>query len=153
MTSPAFEADRPIPPRFAAEGENISPPLAWQGAPESTRAFVVLVEDPAVERDPPFVHWILANVPAEVTELAQGVPGAPKLRLPEDALQGVNSKGSTGWTGMHPPADDPPHPYHVQVFALDGKLDLPPGAGRTEVLAAMEGRVLAAGQLVGTYGR
>ena len=73
--------------------------------------------------------------------------------LPEGARQGANDQGSTGWFGMRPPLGDPAHPYHFQVFALDTRLDLPAGAGRAELLGAMEGHVLAAGEVVGTYAR
>ncbi len=103
--------------------------------------------------DPPFVHWQLYNIPPDVLMLEEGLPGAPKLKKPEGALQAATDRGSFGYVGPQPPVGDPAHRYHVQVFALDTLLDLPFGASRAELLAAMRGRVLAQGELVSTFQR
>ena len=153
VTSPAFAEGQPIPDAHAAEHENASPPLDWAEGPEGTQSYAILVEDPDVAKEPPFVHWLIWNIPADVTDLREGIPGTPALPLPEGARQGANDQGSTGWFGMRPPLGDPAHPYHFQVFALDTRLDLPAGAGRAELLGAMQGHVLAAGEVVGTYAR
>lgn len=153
MISPAFEDGTPIPAMYAAEQQNISPPLDWADGPEGTQSYVLMVEDPDVPQDPPFVHWLVYEIPADVTELREAVPGTPQLPLPEGAKQGANHHGSTGWYGMRPPAGDPAHGYHFQVFALDTTLDLPHGAGRAELLEAMRGHVLSAGKIVGTFAR
>jgi Raf kinase inhibitor-like YbhB/YbcL family protein len=113
----------------------------------------VMMEDPDVGHDPPFVHWTIYDLPPDVTELREGVPGQPRLLLPDGALQGRNDRGSIGYFGMRPPKGDPAHHYHVQVFALDTKLGLPHGASRTQLLDAMSGHVLGKGELVGTYKR
>lgn len=151
VTSAAFADGQPIPDAHAAEHENVSPPLDWAEGPEGTQSYVVIAEDPDVPKEPPFVHWLVWDIPAEVTNLREGIPGTPALPLPEGAKQGVNDHGSVGWFGMRPPVGDPPHPYHFQVFALDTRLDLPPGAGRAELLEAMRVHVLAAGEVTGTY--
>lgn len=150
VTSAALDDGAAIPARFAAEHQDFSPPLAWSEGPEGTRSYVVLVEDP--EAPPhPFAHWVAYDIPAEVTDLREGLPSAPKLEGPVEALQGRNSYGSVGWRGMRPPAGET-HPYHFQVFAIDRpSLELPPGASSSEVLDAIRGHVLAAGELVGTY--
>ena len=153
VTSPAFADGAPIPDEHAAEGQNVSPALRWTEGPGGTMSYAVLVEDPDVAMDPPFVHWQLYNVPVGVTALEEGLPGAPKLDVPSGALQGGNDYGSLGYYGPRPPMPDPAHRYHVQVFALDQMLDLPHGASRAEVLDAMRGHVLAHGTLVGTYER
>lgn len=153
VTSSAFAAGTRIPGRYGAEGENISPPLAWERVPEGTVSFVVLMEDPDVATDPPFVHWSVYNLPADVAALDEGVPGLPRLQLPEGALQGRNDRGSVGYFGPRPPADDPAHEYHFQIFALDTTLDLLHGATRAELLDAMNGHVLAQGEVVGTFER
>ena len=154
LSSPAFADGEPIPKDFAAQGQNLSPPLRWEAGPEGTAAWVVLVEDPdAPVPAPPFVHWVAYDLPPDVTELREGVPGAPRLDVPAGALQGPNDRGSIGWFGPLPPVGDPAHRYHFQVFALDRTLDLPHGSTREEVLDAMRGHVLAAGELVGTYER
>ncbi|WP_420458764.1 YbhB/YbcL family Raf kinase inhibitor-like protein [Neolewinella sp.] len=153
VSSSAFANESTIPNRYAAEQENISPPLAWSGAPEGTQSFVVLMEDPAVPMHPPFLHWSLYNVPADKTELAEATPGGPTVPGIEGALQGPNDYGSLGYYGPRPPKGDPAHPYHFQVFALDTELELPFGASRAELLEAMRGHVLASGEVIGTYRR
>ena len=94
------------------------------------------------------------DIPAGVTRLREGIPGTPILQDPKDAKQGPNSMGSIGYTGPKPPVGDPAHHYHFQIFALDvPTLDLEPGAKRDAVLKAMEGHVLAEGEIVGTFER
>jgi Raf kinase inhibitor-like YbhB/YbcL family protein len=111
----------------------------------------VIMEDPDVAQNPPFVHWLLYNIPADVTELEKGVPPLPQLAKPAGALQGKNDRGSIGYFGPKPPPEDPAHHYHFQIFALDTLLDIPFGVTRAELLAAMEGHVLASDALMGTY--
>ena len=112
-----------------------------------------MMEDPDVSQDPPFVHWLLYDVPASVTSLGEAVPTGPAPPTPEGAHQGPNEYGSLGYYGPRPPKADPPHEYHFQVFALDTTLGLPFGASRAELLDAMRGHVLAAGEVVGTFER
>ena len=153
VSSSAFAGGAPIPRAYSAEGQDVSPPLAWSAGPAGTGSYAVVMADPDVTDEPPFVHWMLYNVPAGVTRLDEGVPGAPKLERPEGALQGANDRGSLGYYGPRPPAGEPAHRYHVQLFALDRVLDLPHGASRAELLAAMRGHVLASGTLTGTFRR
>lgn len=151
--SSAFAADQSIPARYSADGDNASPPVSWDGAPEGTRSFVLVMDDPDADQPKPFTHWIVYDVPAEVTSLREGLPTTPILQQPEGLKQGVNSMGATGYFGMKPPVGDEAHRYHVQVFALEKTLDLKPGATRQAVLDAMKGHVLAAGEIVGTFAR
>ena len=153
VTSPAFESGASIPDVYAAEGQNVSPPLEWAEGPEGTASYALIMEDPDVQQDPPFVHWIAYNIPPDVTALEEAVPGSPRLLKPEGMLQGANERGSVGYFGPRPPTEDPAHNYHIQLFALDTVLDLPHGASRADFLAAIEGHVLAAGEIVGTYER
>lgn len=153
VTAP-FPPDGPIDPRHAADGDNASPALSWQGAPEGTQSFAIIAEDPDAREPRPFVHWIAYDIPADVTALREGLPTEVSLPDPQGMKQGANSMGSTGYAGPKPPVPDGPHRYHFQVFALDiPALDLPPGADRAAVLAAMEGHVLAAGDVTGTFDR
>lgn len=153
VSSSTFQNGARIPETYVAEGEDVSPPLQWSAGPAGTRSYAVIMEDPNVRQDPPFVHWLLYNVPAEVTSLDEGVPGTPRLEKPEGALQGRNERGSLGYYGPRPPRGDSPHRYHFQVFALDTVLNLPHGASRAELLSAMRGHVLAQGEIVGTFQR
>lgn len=149
-----FRNEAPIPLAHTADGDNASPSLSWSGAPDGTKSFVVIVDDPDAAQPKPFVHWIVYDLPAGVTQLREGLLTEPVLPHPEGAKQGTNSRGATGYFGPKPPVGDPPHAYQFQVFALDvASLELDPGARREAVLAAMEGHVLASGTLVGTFGR
>ncbi len=151
VSSPAFENGGPIPELFTAYGENVSPPLSWSAGPEGTVSYAVIMEDPDVAEDPPFVHWMLYNIPAPVTRIPKGVPQAPQVPQPPDSLQGRNERGSVGYFGPKPPPEDPAHHYHFQIFALDTELKVTAPLTRDELLKAMEGHVLATGELVGTY--
>ncbi|QCF26813.1 YbhB/YbcL family Raf kinase inhibitor-like protein [Hydrocarboniclastica marina] len=153
LKSPAFEHDASIPQKFGAEGENISPPLSWEKGPEGTESYVIFMEDPGVSKKPPFVHWLVYNLPPDVNQLREGIPAAPLLADPKGTLQGQNDRGALGYFGPRPPKGQPAHSYHFQVMALDTTLELPFGATRAELLEAVEGHVLARGGLVGTFKR
>lgn len=153
VTAP-FEPEGMIPARHAAGAEDISPKLGWAEAPEGTQSFVLIVDDPDAESAKPFTHWLAYDIPADVTALREAMPTDPQLIDPEGLKQGRNSRGATGWTGPNPPAGDPAHAYHFQIFALDvPSLGIDPGAAREAVLAAMEGHVLAEGEIVGRFAR
>ena len=148
----AFDPGQPIPLAHAADGDDASPPVAWE-APEGTRSIVLVMDDPDAAEPKPFVHWLAYDIPASVSALREGLPPEPLLVEPA-MKQGRNSRGATGYTGPKPPAGDPPHHYHLQVFALSvDSLGLDPGATREEVLEALAGKVLAAGEIVGTFER
>lgn len=130
--------------------DGASPRIAWS-AVKGARSYVVIMEDPDARPITPFVHWLAWNIPANHRHLPEGLQEQPRLRDPEGVLQGRTSRGSVGYLGPRPPVGDPPHHYHFQVFALDSMLEVPFGAERDELLTAMQGHVLAAGELVGTY--
>ena len=146
LTSSAFAEGEPIPVRYTCQGEDVSPPLAWQNAPAATQSFALIVDDP----DAPgrtWVHWIVYNLPAETHALPEGVTA--DTALPGNATQGRNSWGRNDYGGPCPPSGT--HRYFFKLYALDGTLDLPAGASKEDVLRAMEGHILAEAQLMGTY--
>lgn len=145
VSSSAFADQKPIPPQFSAAGRNVSPPLEWEAVPRA-QEYVVIVEDPDAPTPEPFVHWIGYRIPGGATSLPAG---AGSLAL---VGQGTNSLGETGYTGPNPPSGKP-HRYFFQVFALSAPSGLEEGASKDDVLRAMAGKVLAKGQIVGTYGR
>ncbi len=150
----AFEKDGPIPVQYTADGDNASPAIEWTKAPEGTKSFVLIADDPDAAKPKPFTHWLAYDIPVATTQLREGIPGTPVLQEPKMMKQGANSQGSTGYTGPKPPVGEPAHHYHFQVFALDiDTLGLNPGAKRDAVLKAMAGHVLAEGQVVGTFER
>jgi len=149
VRSAAFTDRGAIPVRHTCDGENVSPPLSWLGAPKGTVSYALIVDDPDAPRGT-FVHWLLYDLPASVESLPEAVPTLE--RLENGALQGRNDAGRLGYSGPCPPRG-PPHRYRFTVYALDTLLGLAPGASREELERAMSGHVLAWGQLVGTYGR
>jgi Raf kinase inhibitor-like YbhB/YbcL family protein len=139
-----------IPKEHSEYADGVSPEISWDKV-EGAKSYALILEDPDAKSIKPFVHWVAYNIPADVTTLPEGLQEQPRLTEPEGLLQGKTSRGSVGYFGPRPPVGDPPHHYHFQVFALDRELDVPPGAERDDVLKAMSGHVLAAGELVGTY--
>jgi Raf kinase inhibitor-like YbhB/YbcL family protein len=151
VTSSAFSASGAVPFPYSQYGERFSPALAWTSTAVGTQSFALVMEDPDAKAPKPYVHWLLYNVPGSVTSLHESIPALPRLKDLGGALQGRNSRGSIGYTGPRPPENDPPHPYHFQVFALDTTLTLEPGADREALLNAMRGHVLARGEVIGTF--
>lgn len=112
---------------MGAGGEDVSPQLSWSGFPEGTRSFAVTVYDPDAPTASGFWHWAVANLPADVTELAEGAGAGSNL--PGDALTLVNDAGLRRYLGAAPPAGHGPHRYYIAVHAVDtDKLDLPEDA-------------------------
>jgi Raf kinase inhibitor-like YbhB/YbcL family protein len=152
VQSRAFAPGGAIPIEYTDYGKGISPPLSWSGAPAGTKAFVVMMEDPDAKSPLPFVHWT-AVLPANVTSLPENVPPIERHPALPNASQGTNSRSTLGYFGPRPPAGSPPHSYHFQVFALDAVPNLPSGYNRHALLKAMQGHVLARGDLVGKFAR
>lgn len=149
ISSPAFQEGKPIPTQYTCDGEDLSPPLKWSKVPEGTKSLALISEDP----DAPagiWVHWVLYNLPPTITELPEGMP--TQEVLPNGAKQGINDFKRIGYGGPCPPPGKP-HRYFFKLYALDTELDLKPGATKQELLRAMEGHILAEGQLMGTYQR
>jgi Raf kinase inhibitor-like YbhB/YbcL family protein len=151
VESPAFANGDEIPDANSDYGDGGSPPLKWSRVPDATRSFVVIVEDPDVQQNAPFTHWLLYNLPGDTRELPGSIPPDSPLEQFGGARQGRASNGTVGYFGPRPPTDDDPHHYHFEVFCLDSKLDVDPGADRDRLLEAMTGHVLAKGELVGVY--
>jgi len=150
VTSNSFPAGQRLPDQFSDYGESRSPELHWSGVPAQAKSTVVLVEDPDAPA-PPFTHWVLYNLPATIHAIPEGVEGESRLPRLGDAIQGRSSSGGVGYFGPRPPRADAPHHYHFEVFALDRTVELQPGASRDDVVQAMQGHVLASGEIVGTY--
>ena len=144
LTSTAFKDGGPIPRRFTCDGDDVSPDLSWSGAPENTRALVLVVIDPDA-RD--FVHWLVYDMTGSPTgSLPLGISASP-----DAPSQGANSFGKRGYGGPCPPSGT--HHYRFTLTALDMVLGLT-GTPRIEGLrAAMAGHVLAEATLVATYRR
>lgn len=169
LTSDAFRDGQPIPRKHAykGEGENVSPPLAWSGAPPGTKSFALICDDPdapsreAPRKEGPWVHWVVYNIPADATSLPAGASGRPA----EGSAQAGAAKGwAEGTTdfggepvygGPMPPPGSGTHRYFFKLYALDATLSLKSGAAKTkkELLGAMQEHILAETKLMGTYER
>lgn len=150
LTSTAFEANQPIPLQYSCEGDNISPPLAWSGVPAGTASLALVMDDPDAVAvvGKVYDHWLLYNLPADLTALAEAMPS--KTTFADGSAHGRNSTRLRGYTGPCPPAG-PAHNYVFRLYALDIKLPLESGATKDELLAAMEGHILAQAELIGTF--
>ncbi len=149
LKSSAFAEGEMIPKVHSSDGKDISPALSWSGVPSGCRSIALICDDP----DAPvgtWVHWVIFNIPANATALPEGVP---KDKVLADASrQGGNDFRRIGYDGPSPPAG-PAHRYFFKIYALDTTLDLQPGVSKKELLKAMEGHILAEGQLMGKYKR
>lgn len=152
LTSPAFVDGGALPPRFTGDGDDVSPPLAWDSAPNGTRAFALIVDDPDAPdpRKPKrtWVHWVVADIPAETTSLPEAASGRA---MPQGAVEGRNDSNDVGYSGPYPPVGR--HRYFFRLHALDSPVRLPQGHTKAELLKAIEGHVLDSAQLMGTYVR
>ena len=150
ITSPAFSEGRAIPAKYTCEGQDISPPLAWSGAPPNTKSFALIVDDPDAP-DPAkpqrvYVHWVLYNIPAGTASLPEN---ASKSGLPKGAVQGKNDWGKPEFGGPCPPIGR--HRYFHKLYALDTELNGLSSPTKADVERAMKGHILASGELMGTY--
>lgn len=168
LTSPAFAHEARLPPRFTADGAGISPPLLWDAPPPGTAALALIVEDADAPTPSPLVHAIVWHIGADVRRLAEGTivadsDGASatgeagsgsEVRIGPDGDVGRNSYLREGWLPPDPPTGHGVHRYAFQLFALDAALGNPGvSPGRSALVEAMTGHVLAAGLLIGTYAR
>ncbi len=149
LKSSTLTPNDPIPRKFTCDGDDVSPPLAWDAAPAGTRSFSLVTEDP----DAPggtFVHWVLYDVPATARTLPENL--SREKSLPDGSRQGRNGFGQIGYGGPCPPPG-PAHRYYFRLYALDADLNLAPGASRADLDRAMKGKILAQAELMSRYGR
>jgi hypothetical protein len=150
LTSSAFVDGADIPARYTCDGDDISPPLTWSGAPANTRSFVLIADDPdAPDPSAPrtvWVHWVVYNLPADAHSLSEAV-----THLPAGTKVGINDFRKTNYGGPCPPIGK--HRYFFHLYALDIMLPDLGRATRAQVEHAMAGHVLAQSKLTGRYQR
>lgn len=142
LESPAFLNQTLMPKQYTCNGSNYSPALSWQGAPAGTKSYVLMVEDP----DAPngiWVHWLLFNIPATLTQLDEAT------EVPTSAISGKNSWGAQGYRGPCPPNGT--HRYYFKLYALDSRLTVNSSVNKDDILNAMEGHILESSELIGLY--
>jgi Raf kinase inhibitor-like YbhB/YbcL family protein len=142
LTSPTFADGGAIPEEHTCDGGDVSPPLAWEDVPDGVESFALIVTDPDAGG---FVHWVLAGIPADARELAEGEGN-------EAGTPGRNGFGGVGWGGPCPPSGE--HRYVFELFALSGvEIGSDAAYSADQLRSAMEGGVLAVGELTGVYAR
>jgi Raf kinase inhibitor-like YbhB/YbcL family protein len=149
LSSSAFGDGESIPKRFTCQGEDLSPPLAWTNVPDGTNSLALIMDDPDAPAGT-WVHWVIYDLPASSAGLPEGVSADPVT--PEGVRQGINDFRRVGYGGPCPPAGAP-HRYFFKLYSLDVELGPIDDATKDDLQAAMQGHVLAEGQLMGVYER
>lgn len=145
LSSPDISPGDPIAPRFACEGDDLSPRLDWSGVPDGARELALICEDPDAP-DGTFIHWTVHGLDPAGGGLEQG-------RVPAEAREGENDFGRTGYNGPCPPRGHGVHRYYFILFALGSRIELPAGFSAAELRRAMQDHVLEETSLMGTYVR
>jgi Raf kinase inhibitor-like YbhB/YbcL family protein len=148
IKSSAFHEGDMIPNKYTCDGADISPPLTWDAAPMNTKSLALISDDPDAPAGT-WVHWVIYNIPPTIKELSENI--LPHKTIENGAQQGTNDFRKIGYGGPCPPRGT--HRYYFKLYALDKVLDSEPGLTKAELLKAMEGHVLAQGQLMGRYQR
>lgn len=148
LESTAFEPGGKIPKKHTGEGEDLSPAFHWSHVPEGTKSLALVCHDPDAPRVEDgqygFVHWVLYNIPGNITEVPEGV---------DNYTLGVHSRNEAGYMGPMPPQGHGAHRYFFMLYALDEQLMLPAGLTLWQLLKRIEPHLLATNRLVGTYER
>jgi Raf kinase inhibitor-like YbhB/YbcL family protein len=138
---------------FGCKGGNVSPALAWSGAPAGTQSFALLMHDPDAPTGSGWWHWVVYNIPAATGSLPAGAGDAKKGLMPKGAVQGRTDYGSVGYGGPCPPPGKPHH-YNFRLYALKvPKLEVPEGASAALIAFNVRAQALGEAQLTGMYGR
>ena len=149
LKSRAFDNGAEIPDRYTCKGDDVSPPLNWEGVPEGARSLVLIIDDPdAPDPEAPkmvWVHWVLYNIPPDINSLAQHITSAT---LPPRATEGINDWQRLGYGGPCPPVGR--HRYFHKLYALDIVLEGLNKPSKAAVEAVMQGHIIAQAELIGT---
>ena len=156
VTSATLKANETISKDHTADGRNVSPAIAWSGAPAATKQFALIMDDPDAQfGGGNFVHWVVYKIPAAAKGLPAELPMDATLTAPPEiagTIQGLSGFRRAGYRGPAPPAGKPHH-YTFTVYALDAELPLAEGLNKADLLKAMEGHVIGQGALVAVYER
>jgi Raf kinase inhibitor-like YbhB/YbcL family protein len=149
LRSTAFAEGEMIPAQHTCDGEDVSPPLTWDGVPDETQRLALILEDIDSVKGV-WSHWVVYDMPPDVRELPESV--SPTYPRPGGGLEGRNDFGNIGYGGPCP-SDGKTHRYVARLYALDRRLGLAPGATRQEILESIEGHVIRTAELMGRYER
>lgn len=152
LTSDDLRDGEPMPRAHAASGDDISPQLSWEGAPENTKSYVVTCFDPDAPTPSGFWHWVVVGLPRDVTSLPSGAGKEDGSGLPAGAFQCRNDTGTRGYSGAAPPAGDRAHRYYFVVHAVDvEKLDVDEDASPAKVSFNLASHTLGRAMLIATH--
>jgi len=146
LTSSAFADGQTIPRRHTCDGENVSPPLSWGGAPAGTLSFALLMDDPDAPRGT-FTHWLVYDIPRDATRFPEGLPHGQAGRML------ANDFGRAAYGGPCPPQGHGPHRYRFTLYALDMPVIRVRGGERAGFDAAVRSHILDSITLTGIYER
>ena len=147
-------ADEQVFNSFGCTGKNVSPALSWKDAPKGTKSFALTVYDPDAPTGSGFWHWVVFNIPADVTSLPKGAGDVKGSGAPKAAIQSRTDFGSPGYGGPCPPKGDRPHRYIFTIFAVDtDKLDANADASGAIIGFNLHFHTLAKATLTGLWGR
>jgi Raf kinase inhibitor-like YbhB/YbcL family protein len=140
VTSPAFKNGDYIPDKYTGHGENISIPLVFNNVSSSGKSITVIMDDPDAPTTTPFVHWLIWNIPASITEIPEGIPNSKEVSILNGAIQGKNDFGKTGYMGPNPPSGT--HTYKIKVYVLDFFLNLGSDSSKEDIENEINGHIL-----------
>jgi Raf kinase inhibitor-like YbhB/YbcL family protein len=143
ITSPAFQNNGTIPRQYTCDGKDINPPLVIENVPKETQSIALVCDDPDASTGT-WVHWVLWNIDPTTKEIAENA-------VPPGAVEGMNDFKRHTYGGPCPPSGT--HRYFFKVYALDTMIDISPNSTKTDLEKAMEGHILAEGQIIGLYKR
>ncbi|KXA92859.1 hypothetical protein AKJ66_03395 [candidate division MSBL1 archaeon SCGC-AAA259E22] len=149
LSSPAFSSGGKIPSKYTFDGSDISPPLNISGAKGESLA--IIMDDPDASGGT-FTHWLIWNIPANTTQIPEGIPQEETVGELGNAIQGTNDFGEIGYRGPKPPEGEK-HEYRIFLYTLDRGLDLNPEASRDGLEEAMEGHLIQKTKISGYYER
>lgn len=146
ISSSAFSEGEMIPAKYTCKGQDISPPLSWSGIPARTKSIAIISDDPDAPAGT-WVHWVVFNIPHDISELKEGVPRSKSFN--NGIKQGINDFRKIGYGGPCPPGGT--HRYYFKIYALDIVLIEPPGITKKQLLDVIQGHIIAKGELMGTF--
>jgi Raf kinase inhibitor-like YbhB/YbcL family protein len=154
VTSSAFQHEGRLPEQYTCQGQDISPPVKWSAGLAGTKCYALIMDDPDAPTPAPrgggtWVHWVAWNIPQ--TSLSEDQPKHENLGSADQGAQGTNSWDRVGYSGPCPPSGT--HRYYIHVFALDSRLALKPSTTAEDLRHAMNGHILAQGELMGKFAK
>jgi Raf kinase inhibitor-like YbhB/YbcL family protein len=150
LKTKAFQSSETIPSKYTCDGADVSPDLTWEGAPQGTKGFALICDDPDAPSGT-FTHWVLYGLAGGITQLPENIDKKEEVASPK-CKQGMNDFGKLGYGGPCPPRGSK-HRYFFKLYALDADIQVSSKPKKSDLETAMKGRILAQTELVGTYQR